>query len=181
MVTKRLENLMEKISTSAFLNNKGISNEVGLHIFTYKPSEEMIIKDFVRRLKKDHQIPCRIVEFDLYKSLLKALENDGILDEVGEVEKEISHEELLEQLDTNLDQLMEAAELPDLKLGEDVLLITGIGDVFTFIRAQYVFNSIQQVVSVPVVVFYPGEYTGRDLKLFNRIDDKNYYRAFNIC
>ncbi len=25
-----------------------------------------------------------------------------------------------------------------------------------------------------------GTYNGRDLKLFNKIDDKNYYRAFSL-
>ncbi len=181
MITKRLELLKERISNPEFLNNKGLSNEVGIHVFPYDPKEEMVVKDFVKRLKNDKNISCNIVELDLYKAFLKVLENDGILDKVGEVEAEISHEELLDQLQTELDQIMEAAEIPDLKLGEDILLLTGIGDVFPFVRTHYVLNALQEVIDVPVIAFYPGEYNGRDLKLFGMINDKNYYRAFNLC
>ena len=87
MVTDKLEKLKERINNPDFLNNKGLSNEVGIHVFCYDPKEEMIVKDFVRRLKNDHSLNCHIVEFDLYKSFLKALENEGILDEVAEVER----------------------------------------------------------------------------------------------
>lgn len=178
---EQLERLKGRFSNQDFLNNRGLSNEVGIHIFNYQPEEEMIVQDFIRRLKNDSNIGCNVIEFNLYQSFLKALENDGILDEVPEVEKEISHEELLDQLTTDLDQLMEAAELPNLGLGKDVLLLTGIGDVFPFVRAHYVLNALQEAVEVPVIAFYPGEYNGRDLKLFGEIDDRNYYRAFNIC
>ena len=33
---------------------------------------------------------------------------------------------------------------------------------------------------IPVVLFYPGEYTGQSLTLFNEFADDNYYRAFNL-
>lgn len=180
MIKERLESLKEKLSNEDFLNNRGLSNEVGIHVFPYDPKEEMVVKDFIKRLKENKSLGCNVVEFNLYKAFLKVLENDGILDDVAEVEKEISHEELLDQLNTDLDQLMEAAEIPDLAVGKDVLLLSGIGDAFPFIRAHYVLNALQEVITAPVICFYPGEYNGRDLKLFNKIDDKNYYRAFSL-
>lgn len=180
MIKERLESLKGKLSNQDFLNNRGLSNEVGIHVFPYDTKEEMVVKDFIRRLKNDPNIDSNLVEFNLYKAFLKVLENDGILDDVAEVEREIDHEELLDQLSTELEPLMEAAEIPELELGKDVLLLTGIGDVFPFVRAHYVLNALQEVVDVPVVAFYPGEYNGRDLKLFGKIDDKNYYRAFSL-
>jgi len=33
---------------------------------------------------------------------------------------------------------------------------------------------------VPVVLLYPGEYSGQSLTLFGEFEDDNYYRAFNI-
>lgn len=33
---------------------------------------------------------------------------------------------------------------------------------------------------VPVVLFYPGEYNGQFLLLFEKFMDDNYYRAFNL-
>jgi hypothetical protein len=33
---------------------------------------------------------------------------------------------------------------------------------------------------VPVVLFYPGEFNGQELILFNTLKDDNYYRAFPL-
>jgi len=34
--------------------------------------------------------------------------------------------------------------------------------------------------TVPVVMFFPGEYSGQDLHLFGTVKDDNYYRAFQL-
>ena len=48
-------------------------------------------------------------------------------------------------------------------------------------RSHNILNNIQHVFSdVPVVMFYPGEYNGQSLRLFERFSDDNYYRAFNL-
>ena len=38
-------------------------------------------------------------------------------------------------------------------------------------------NLSQQVDDVPVIMFFPGQYSGLDLLLFNTIKDSNYYKA----
>ena len=66
------------------------------------------------------------------------------------------------------------------KRGRDVLIITGVGKIYPFMRAHIILESIQPVFSdIPVVLFYPGTYDGQQLKLFGTIADGNYYRAFN--
>jgi len=48
-------------------------------------------------------------------------------------------------------------------------------------RSHNILNNLQHVFDdVPVVMFYPGEYTGQSLTLFGRFFDDNYYRAFNL-
>jgi len=32
----------------------------------------------------------------------------------------------------------------------------------------------------PLVMFFPGRYDGQSLRLFDRLDDGNYYRAFKL-
>jgi len=32
----------------------------------------------------------------------------------------------------------------------------------------------------PLVMFFPGVYDGRELRLFNLFKDDNYYRAFSL-
>ena len=68
----------------------------------------------------------------------------------------------------------------------DVLFITGVGEVFPYIRSHNVLNNLQSAVKKhPVVMFFPGSYqhdlaTGASLDLFSRLQDDKYYRAYNI-
>ncbi|HAA34478.1 MAG TPA: DUF1788 domain-containing protein, partial [Firmicutes bacterium] len=36
------------------------------------------------------------------------------------------------------------------------------------------------IEDVPLIMFYPGTYSGQDLHLFDEISDQNYYRAFKL-
>ena len=68
----------------------------------------------------------------------------------------------------------------------DVLFISGVGEVFPFIRSHNVLNNLQKAAKLgPTVMFFPGCYshsaeTGASLELFGRLRDDKYYRAFNI-
>jgi len=68
----------------------------------------------------------------------------------------------------------------------DVMFITGVGEVFPYIRSHTVLNNLQSTAKdKPTVMFFPGEYThslekGTSLDLFGRLHDDMYYRAFNI-
>ena len=48
-----LDRIRERISDPSFLKNEGLSNEVGIHIFCYAPSEELVIRNFIARLKAE--------------------------------------------------------------------------------------------------------------------------------
>jgi hypothetical protein len=68
----------------------------------------------------------------------------------------------------------------------DVLFLTGIGEVFPYIRSHNVLNNLQSTAKdKPTVMFFPGSYThslasGAELVLFGTLSDDKYYRAFNI-
>ena len=62
----------------------------------------------------------------------------------------------------------------------DVLLISGVGEVFPFARVHALLDAIQpEVPEIPILVMYPGSFNGRELKLFNKLMPNGYYRAFN--
>ena len=66
------------------------------------------------------------------------------------------------------------------KLG-DVLLITGVGEVFPFMRIHSLLEALQpEFPDIPIVVMYPGTYDGRFVKLFDKMKPNAYYRAFEI-
>ena len=64
---------------------------------------------------------------------------------------------------------------------EDVLMLTGVGDVFPFMRVHTLLEALQPHFSdIPILVMYPGKFDGHQLKLFDRLQPSDYYRAFNI-
>ena len=66
------------------------------------------------------------------------------------------------------------------KLG-DVLMLTGVGAAFPFLRVHTLLEAMQPYFSeIPILVLYPGEFDGRHLKLFNRLQPNDYYRAFSV-
>ena len=44
-----------------------------------------------------------------------------------------------------------------------------------------ILNNLHSVItSNPVIMFYPGSYNGQSFKLFNKLENDNYYRAFQF-
>ena len=68
--------------------------------------------------------------------------------------------------------------------GKHIVLITGVGKAFPIIRSHTILNNLQSVFrNNPVVMMYPGRYEikkAMTLRLFERLDDDNYYRAFPL-
>ena len=63
----------------------------------------------------------------------------------------------------------------------DVLVLTGIGKIYPFMRSHKMLDSMQHLFEdIPIVMFYPGSFNGQDLGLFGRFLDGHYYRAFNL-
>ena len=60
---KRLDNLRSQIQKPEFLEGKGLSNEVNIRIFCYDPKYEMAVRHFVRGLKEDQSLSCRLIEY----------------------------------------------------------------------------------------------------------------------
>lgn len=69
----------------------------------------------------------------------------------------------------------------------DVFFITGVGEVYPYIRSHSILNNIQKTANKkPLILFFPGEYTsspnqGSSLDLFGELKGDKYYRAINIC
>ena len=51
-----LNRIVDRLSEESFLQNKGLSNEVGIHVFCYDPGEEMMVNHFFQSLKKEMEI-----------------------------------------------------------------------------------------------------------------------------
>jgi hypothetical protein len=46
-LTERMNEVLPKITSSEFLSNKGLGNEIAFYIFDYPPEEELRIREFL--------------------------------------------------------------------------------------------------------------------------------------
>ena len=147
--------------------------------------------EMVRRLTKKLQTEkgLRILTIDLYDLSIELLQQRGIFEQILEMEPEMDKDELLELLQNVLDpeeHLTPAIVQQTEQAPFDVLFLTGIGEVFPYIRSHTLLNNLQAPLAQrPMVMFFPGKYThslqtGASLDLFGRLHDDQYYRAFDI-
>ena len=183
MIKQELDKIKGRLSDPAFLANKGLSNEVGIHVFCYDPKYEIIVQTHIATLKAESNTPYRIIECDLYEIFLSLLEDKRVLKSVEGLETKKGKEYLLSQLQkiaTPEALLAKMNYAPHIK-GQDVLFLTGIGKIHPYMRSHKILDSMQHLFAdIPIVMFYPGTFNGQTLNLFNEFLDGNYYRAFNL-
>ena len=181
-IEERLDKVRELIQNDDFLCCRGLSNEVNIRIFCYEPEDEMAVRHFVEQVKTDQNLRCHLVERNLFQVFLDACDDLGITDSIPEMEEEDGSAYLLEQLhaaigeDDFIRHMDYAPHCPG-----DVLLLTGVGEVFPFMRIHVLLEALQpHFPDMPILVMYPGAFDGRTVRLFNRLRPNDYYRAFSV-
>ena len=182
--------LLSVISSQRFRNKQGLGNEVPFFICPYPPENsvemERVQRQLVNRLE---QVGIRILEINLYDLSIGILKERGIWNQILEMEQSVSKEEFKELLQGVLDPETHLVPAIATKLAStdfEVLFLSGVGEVFPYIRSHNVLNNLQSTAKEkPTVLFFPGAYThshesGASLDLFGRLHDDKYYRAFNI-
>lgn len=181
----RTQVLRDRLSDPEFLQNRGLGNEVGFFTFCYSSALELPVRQLVAQLvgeSKNGRLPCRIVERNLYDVLLDICRERRILDRIPQQEERRGQEALRTQLQkvASADAFAKAVDYSPHQ-PTDVVFITGVGEVYPFLRVHVLLDNLQHLAAeVPVIVFYPGKFTGQSLSLFGRLDDGNYYRAFDL-
>lgn len=130
-IKQELDRIRDRISDPSFLANKGLSNEVGIHVFCYDPADEIIVRDFIVRLKEEKGTPYHIKECDLYEIFLKLLEDKRVLKSVDALEERRGKDYLLDQLQkiATPEALLEYMKYEPHEYG-DVLFLTGVGKIY---------------------------------------------------
>ena len=177
----------ERLAQPDFLANKGIGNETGFYTFCYDPSLEFEVRAYIEGLQHDAGygvLPCNLKVINLYDAFLALCESKRIL-------KAIPMQELKTGTQRQRDQLQKICgpaafakciwEQTQPHEPGDVILITGVGEVYPFLRAHDLLNNmLADFGNVPVVIAYPGSFNGQQFRLFNRLGADSYYRAFDI-
>lgn len=180
-------NYIEKIITAdKFRSNRGLGNDIPYYIFDYDPKDEIMVRDYLKTLVpriNGANLGFEVVVFDLYRIIHQIIEEKGYDAKCAELEVKHGREQLEKAVSTML--RLTSTESPIIiHIKENtpkdaVVFLTGIGTSFPILRAHNILNNLQQVLdTVPVIMFYPGKYTGQELQLFGTMKDDNYYRAF---
>jgi Domain of unknown function (DUF1788). len=119
---------------------------------------------------------------NLYRVFLSICDDKRITDRVAQQEEKKGKQFVLDQMKrmANNTAFIGKMQYEPHEPG-DVILITGVGEAFPFIRVHALLDAMQPYFSdVPVLVMYPGTFDGRYVKLFDKLEPNPYYRAFNV-
>ncbi|MFL0704023.1 DUF1788 domain-containing protein [Cylindrospermopsis raciborskii] len=189
-IQERFQHLLKVISGDRFLKKQGLGNEVPFFICPYRPEESVEMEHTQQQLTKSlNQAGLGVLEINLYNLSIELLQKRGVWEQILDIEPSVSKEQLRELLQGVLDPEKHLVPAIAEKMAQRefaVMFISGVGEVFPYIRSHNVLNNLQSTAKEhPTVMFFPGAYThsletGPSLDLFGRLRDDKYYRAFNI-
>ncbi len=182
----RLNQVIDRLLSKELLSNAGLGNEIGFYIFDYAPEQELQVRRFIETIKdqlgKRRPDLC-FVHVNLFQLIIDYLRERKLLDKAFQMQKDKGDAALFKALKGPLHEQKIAAYFvrtvePDSK---DLILLSGIGNAWPLLRSHTLLNSLHPLIpDTPLVVFYPGQYDGQGLRLFGRIKERNYYRAFRL-
>lgn len=189
-IQDRSQHLFAVISGQRFLKKQGLGNEVPFFICPFKPEESVEMERLQRQLvNRLEQAGVRVLTINLYDLSIEILKERDIWNQIIEMEESVSKEQIKELLQGVLApeaHLIPAIAAKMANTDFEVLFLSGVGEVFPYIRSHNVLNNLQSTAKEkPTVMFFPGAYThspesGASLDLFGKLHDDKYYRAFNI-
>jgi hypothetical protein len=160
---------------------------ISAHHPSLQPRLDELVPSLATRLS-NHGISFLLLS--LYDLTVELFQRRNLWDKHLASEAIIGKDKFLKTLQNVSDAEMNLAPLIADKLHAapiQVLLLTGVGLVYPYLRSHTVLDNLQKVTKqIPTVMFFPGDYSfvdgkGSYLKLFGILPDDRYYRAFNIA
>ena len=190
-LTQQEEHLFKVLRSERFLKMEGLGNEVAHFIYDYDPTWALDVARAKKRIKTklETEEGIKVFEINLYDLCVELLNERGVWDRVISAEPTMDKPDFLKMLQNMLDPQMHLAPAIKSRIDSetfDILFLTGIGEVFPFVRSHTVLNNLQTVVSDrPMLMFFPGKYDvsatqGSSLVLFGQLKDDSFYRAKRI-
>ena len=184
---ERINQILPRLTSPELLRNQGLGNEIGFWIFDYPAEFEIEMRDFLKEVVEPQLAkqspPIKFASVNLFETVIGILEERGHLQKACDLQQRKGDVELLRALRPMLQEdklakrLVEQTQSDDL----DLLIIHGVGAVYPMLRTHTLLSALHPYMKeTPLLMFYPGRYDGQSLKLFNKLSDDNYYRAFRL-
>lgn len=183
---QRLNQIIPRLLSKDFLEGSGLGAEIGFYIFDYEPEDELIVNDHIEFVKNDiaKRKPELILEhINLFKFLVDYLKQNKLLTPAIDMQKKKGDSALLNALKGPLNHEKLAGVFVKTVTAKNphVILVSGVGSAYPLLRSHALLNNLHHLLEkTPLVLFYPGVYDGQGLKLFSRLPETNYYRAFKL-
>ena len=183
----RLNQVLPRLTSRDVLDNRGAGGEIGFWVFDYPPENEMqmrswltdVIQPGLRRIEPG----LRFATIDLFDCVIRLLEERGLLTKAFDMQMKQGDEAVLKSLRSVLKEDRLAARIVDLTNVKDLdlLIVKGVGAVYPMLRTHTLLSALHpHMRDTPLLMLYPGRYDGQSLRLFNKLTDDNYYRAFSL-
>ena len=183
---QRLNKVLPRVTADDFLSGSGIGNEIAFYVFDYPPEDELKVRDYLRILV-DH-IPnkrpgLRFQHVNLFDLVLDYLKKRNLLDKAIQMQRDKGDGAVRKALEAPLHESKLGGYFAEVVQPEqqDLVLMSGVGSVWPLLRSHTLLSNLHAVMGkTPLVMFYPGRYDGQSLRLFGKLRNNNYYRAFRL-
>ena len=194
MLSDRLNQVLPRITSDAFLSSSGIGNEIACYVFEYPAEEELKVREHIRMMMnrlESHHRELRVLHLNLFNVAMAYLEQRGLLEKTLRMQEAKGDSGVLQALKGPLaaEKLRDYIASEHNPADHDLVLLSGVGSVWPMLRAHSLLNCLHTIMArTPLVMFYPGTFDGATLRLFGQIgpstasrpDAKPYYRAFTL-
>lgn len=182
---QRLDRIRGRITSDEFLHGRGLGNDVPFYAFDYPSASEGLVNAYIEWLLDDlaRKTALHVGVVNMLELAVAQLRKRDLYTKSLAMEKSKGVAALLGALKGPLEPGKMAAALLDRFTGQplDMLLLMGVGPAYPLIRTHSLLNNLQPLLgSVPLVLFFPGRFSGRSLQLFGDMQETPYYRAFRL-
>lgn len=184
---ERLNQILPRLTSKELLSNEGLSNEIGFWVFDFPPESELEMRAFLNEVIEPalakHHPPIRFATVNLFDLAIGVLEERNLLDKALDMQQTQGDVKVLESMRRVLkeDKLAERLVAQIDVNNQDLVILTGVGSAFPLLRTHTLLSALHPLMKdTPLLMLYPGKYDGHSFRLFNKLPEDHYYRAFRL-
>lgn len=181
----RLDKIRLRITSDEFLDASRRNSEVPFYAFDYPTVSEEQVSNYLSWMLDDlaRKSELRIQHVNVFELAISLINERGFYRKALAMEKDKDVSSLLSALKGPLgpDKIAGALKSKVNDQNPDMIFLSGVGAAYPLIRTHSLLNNLQPLLgNIPLVLFFPGRFSGQSLQLFGDLQETPYYRAFRL-
>jgi Domain of unknown function (DUF1788) len=181
----RLDQIRPRITSVDFLQGRGLGKDVPFYAFDYPAVAERQVSNHLSWLIADitRKTDLRIGHVNVFEVAVEQLKSRGLYDKALSMETAKGVPALLNAVKGPLEpgklSALLMSRLTDQK--PDMVILSSVGAAYPLVRTHSLLNNLQPLLdNIPLILFFPGRFSGQTLQLFGELQETPYYRAFRL-